>query len=62
MLPGMNASVKITTGVSGTVPTVPAAAVVFDAGKSLVYTGYNEKPTPSQTLWRFRPACPMAAL
>lgn len=43
MLPGMNASVKITTGVSGTVPTVPAAAVVFDAGKSWLYTGYNEK-------------------
>lgn len=43
MLSGMNASVKITTGVSGTVPTVPAAAVVFDAGKSWLYTGYNEK-------------------
>ena len=43
MRSGMNASVKITTGVSGTVPTVPAAAVVFDAGKSWLYTGYNEK-------------------
>lgn len=43
MLSGMNAFVKITTGVSGTVPTVPAAAVVFDAGKSWLYTGYNEK-------------------
>lgn len=43
MLSGMNASVKITTGVSGKVPTVPAAAVVFDAGKSWLYTGYNEK-------------------
>lgn len=43
MLSGMNASVKITTGVSGTVTTVPAAAVVFDAGKSWLYTGYNEK-------------------
>ena len=43
MLSGMNASVKITTDVSGTVPTVPAAAVVFDAGKSWLYTGYNEK-------------------
>lgn len=43
MLFGMNASVKITTGVSGKVPTVPAAAVVFDAGKSWLYTGYNEK-------------------
>ena len=43
MLSGMNASVKITTSVSGTVPTVPAAAVVFDAGKSWLYTGYNEK-------------------
>ena len=43
MLSGMNASVKITTGISGTVPTVPAAAVVFDAGKSWLYTGYNEK-------------------
>lgn len=43
MLSGMNASVKITTGVSGTVPTVSAAAVVFDAGKSWLYTGYNEK-------------------
>lgn len=43
MLSGMNASVKITTCVSGTVPTVPAAAVVFDAGKSWLYTGYNEK-------------------
>lgn len=42
MLSGMNASVKITTGVSGTVPTVPTAAVVFDAGKSWLYTGYNE--------------------
>ena len=43
MLSGMNASVKITTSVSGTVPTVPAAAVVFHAGKSWLYTGYNEK-------------------
>lgn len=43
MLSGMNASVKITTGVSGKVPTVPAAAVIFDAGKSWLYTGYNEK-------------------
>lgn len=43
MRSGMNASVKITTGVSGTVPTVPATAVVFDAGKSWLYTGYNEK-------------------
>ena len=43
MRSGMNASVKITTGISGTVPTVPAAAVVFDAGKSWLYTGYNEK-------------------
>lgn len=43
MLSGMNASVKITTGVSGTVPTVPAAAVVFDAGKSWLYTGYNKE-------------------
>lgn len=43
MRSGMNASVKITTGVSGMVPTVPAAAVVFDAGKSWLYTGYNEK-------------------
>lgn len=43
MRSGMNASVKITTGVSGTVPTVPAAAVAFDAGKSWLYTGYNEK-------------------
>lgn len=43
MLSGMNASVKITTGVSGKIPTVPAAAVVFDAGKSWLYTGYNEK-------------------
>lgn len=43
MLSGMNASVKITTGVSRKVPTVPAAAVVFDAGKSWLYTGYNEK-------------------
>lgn len=43
MRSGMNASVKITTGVSGKVPTVPAAAVVFDAGKSWLYTGYNEK-------------------
>ena len=43
MLSGMNASVKITTGVSGKVPTVSAAAVVFDAGKSWLYTGYNEK-------------------
>ena len=43
MLSGMNASVKITTGVSGTVPTVPAAAVVFDAGKSWLYPGYHEK-------------------
>ena len=43
MRSGMNASVKITTGVSGKVPTVPAAAVVFDSGKSWLYTGYNEK-------------------
>ena len=43
MLPGMNASVKITTAVSAEVPTIPAEAIVFDAGKSWLYTGYDEK-------------------
>jgi len=43
MLPGMNASVKITTAVSEPVQTVPAEAILFDSGKSWLYTGYNEK-------------------
>jgi len=43
MLPGMNASVKITTAVSEPVRTVPAEAILFDSGKSWLYTGYNEK-------------------
>ena len=43
MLPGMNASVKITTAVSEPVQTVPAEAILFDSGKSWLYTGYDEK-------------------
>ena len=43
MLAGMNASVKITTAVSEPVQTVPAEAILFDSGKSWLYTGYNEK-------------------
>ena len=43
MLPGMNASVKITTAVSPAVQTIPAEAIVFDAGSSWLYTAYDEK-------------------
>ena len=43
MLSGMNASVKITTAQSQPLPTVPAEAIVFDSGKSWLYTGYDEK-------------------
>lgn len=43
MLPGMNASVKITTAVSQPVQTIPAEAIRFDSGKSWLYTGYDEK-------------------
>ena len=43
MLPGMNASVKITTAISQPVQTVPAEAIRFDSGKSWLYTGYDEK-------------------
>mgnify|MGYP004567293951 CR=1 FL=1 len=43
MLAGMNVSVKITTAVSEPVQTVPAEAILFDSGKSWLYTGYNEK-------------------
>lgn len=43
MLSGMNASVKITTAVSQPVQTVPAEAILFDSGKSWLYTGYDEK-------------------
>ena len=43
MRSGMNASVKITTAQSQPLPTVPAEAIVFDSGKSWLYTGYDEK-------------------
>lgn len=43
MLTGMNASVKIQTAVSDTVPTVPAAAIQSKDGKSWLYTAYDEK-------------------
>ena len=43
MLSGMNASVKITTAQSQPLPTVPAEAIVFEAGKSWLYTAYDEK-------------------
>ena len=43
MLPGMNASVKIVTAVSDPVPTLPAAALVEEGGRTFVYLGYDEK-------------------
>ena len=43
MLSGMNASVKITTAQSQPLPTVPAEAIVFEGGKSWLYTAYDEK-------------------
>lgn len=43
MLSGMNASVKITTAQSQSLPTVPAEAIVFEGGKSWLYTAYDEK-------------------
>lgn len=43
MLAGMNASVKVSTAMSSGVVTVPAAALVEDAGKTYIYTAYEEK-------------------
>lgn len=43
MLSGMNASVKITTAQSQPLPTVPAEAIVFEGGKSWLYTAYDGK-------------------
>ena len=43
MLTGMSASVGITTATSESVPTLPAAAIVSQDGKSWVYTAYDEK-------------------
>ena len=43
MLTGMSASVCITTATSESVPTLPAAAIQSQDGKSWVYTAYDEK-------------------
>ncbi len=43
MLTGMSASVGITTAASESVPTLPAAAIQSQDGKSWVYTAYDEK-------------------
>ena len=43
MLTGMSASVSITTATSESVPTLPAAAIQSQQGKSWVYTAYDEK-------------------
>ena len=43
MLEGMNASVKIVTAVSPTVPTVPAEALQELSGKTWLYTQYDPK-------------------
>ena len=43
MLTGMSASVGITTATSESVPTLPAAAIQSQGGKSWVYTAYDEK-------------------
>ena len=43
MLTGMSASVSITTATSESVPTLPAAAIQSQDGKSWVYTAYDEK-------------------
>ena len=43
MLTGMSASVGITTATSEAVPTLPAAAIQSQDGKSWVYTAYDEK-------------------
>ena len=43
MLTGMSASVSITTATSESVPTLPAAAIQSQNGKSWVYTAYDEK-------------------
>lgn len=43
MLSGMNASVQITTAVSDSTRTLPAAAIQFQDGASWVYTSYDEK-------------------
>ena len=43
LLPGMNASVLITVSTTENVLTLPAKALVGKDGKTLVYTGYDEK-------------------
>ena len=43
MLTGMSASVGITTATSEAVPTLPAAAIQSQDGKSWIYTAYDEK-------------------
>ena len=43
MLAGMNASVTVSTAASGEVVAIPAAALVEDAGRTYVYTTYDEK-------------------
>ena len=43
LLPGMNASVLITISTTENVLTLPAKALVGKDGKTLVYTGYDEK-------------------
>lgn len=43
MLPGMHASAYLTRDAQKDVLTVPAAALVEQGAKTLIYTGYNEK-------------------
>jgi len=43
MLPGMNASAYLTLAVTGDVLTIPVAALAEENGKTLVYTGCDEK-------------------
>ena len=43
MLPGMNASAYLTLDTTGEVLTVPVAALAEENGKTVVYTGYDEK-------------------
>lgn len=43
LIAGMNAAVKITTAESEAAVTIPVAALVESAGKTYVYTNYDEK-------------------
>lgn len=43
MLPGMNASAYLTLSTTGEVLSVPVAALAEEDGRTVVYTGYDEK-------------------